>query len=240
LIDKYESLTTHGYQGIPPKFVVEDAGKIVWNHDPANGRYYRIVITKYGKSGGTSWGRGEFHYKLYYPSDSEETISVPSTLTVINAATGETSTNIVKSGSAGEGVVTAFAYVGILKPSVVYLTSAIRYVHTLGYWGVNLYMPQSVDIKTTGLKPSTQHKLYLDGVDVTQYCTLNKQTNLEWITSDEAGKVDFTYLYRASDMITSSFTLSNLYNYYATMQTFNLLLKSSDGSSQALGVIKAS
>ena len=46
LIGKYESLTTHGYRGIPPKFVVEDAGKIVWNHDPANGRYYRIVISK--------------------------------------------------------------------------------------------------------------------------------------------------------------------------------------------------
>jgi hypothetical protein len=70
---KLETLdSTPQYLGSPAKPAREDSGKIIFNHDPAGGQYYKIVIYKYRKSGSADDWKGVFYYRLFYPIDATE------------------------------------------------------------------------------------------------------------------------------------------------------------------------
>jgi hypothetical protein len=62
---------------------LEDQFKMLWEHDPDNGIYYKIRIYKGGKHGGliAQGKRGTFEYKLCYPVDStvNTVVNIPTT-----------------------------------------------------------------------------------------------------------------------------------------------------------------
>jgi len=235
-------------------------GKLTWTHNPSDGRYVKVRVTKYSIA---NWWWGlegyyyqywnYYYYKLYpgvyayplyqmvaiYPTDTKESFSVNLTAQL-----------------------TQFDYTGSLMtldpPSFSMNTFAPIYVPFFGwrywYWYSGLwYAPQYgyyadsqiFNIVFSGLKPSTTHTFTFDGVDKSSKCrplptdvtgpvTYNIGDPLK---SDKNGLLSFAFYYDAGiNEAVSDLTAANrLLNLSVGIKTFTV--QSSDSSSKGQGTI---
>ena len=141
-LGKLESLNPPVYLGSPSKPAIEDAGKILFTHDPSAGQYYQIKVTKYRKSGGADNWKGKFIYRIYYPIDTYSVTYNPSLPSLI-------------------------PYSGIMVVTPNQFSVQTMY----NYLGISANLPVSGEqvfrIAANGLKPNTQHTFYFSGSDQT-------------------------------------------------------------------------
>lgn len=216
-----ESLDSPGLEGTAPyrKWAVEDAGKILWTHDPSLGQYVKIRVTKYRSSGGFLGhkGKGRFAYRLYYPSDS----------------TTQETTTIVSP--------TAFVYNGTVvsvTPDQLSLQSTQAYGDTWGYYETPYINDSQVfSMVVTGLKPSTIHTFTFDGVDESAKCKQAGKNIGDQLASTPEGTLAFQFYYDAGiNEATSDFTQQNaLASAAAGVKVFSV--ESADDTSVASGQI---
>ena len=199
---------------------IEDQFKLLWNHNPNDGIYYKIRIYKGKKSGGflQSSKSGTFGYKLYYPSDvvTRETRIVP------NPANFEYS-GVVHSVSPSEFMITL---------STDYYRGGIEI-------GQFISDAQKFNIAVTGLKPNTFHKFVFDGDDQTSKCAQSRTstTNTSGLLTDASGTLNFEFYYDAGiNEATSDLEQQNkLAAAKAGIKLFTI--QSYDGNSKTTGSI---
>lgn len=235
-------------------------GKLSWTHNPSDGRYVKVRITKnsianwwWGLDGYLYYYTNYYYYKQYpgvyayplfqmvavYPTDTTELFSVNQTAQL-----------------------SQFNYTGSLltldPPSFTMNTFAPLYVPFYGwsywYWyGGMWYAPQYgnyadsqiFNIVFAGLKPSTTHTFTFDGVDKSAQCrplptdvtgpiTYNIGDPLK---TDKNGLLSFAFYYDAGiNEATSDLTAANrLLNLAVGTKTFTI--QSSDSSSKGQGTI---
>lgn len=212
LLNNFVPLNAQGFQGSPSKFVVDSAGKILWTHNPSNGRYYRIRIWKQNKAGDNH----TFAYRLYYPVDSVVTIS--------NTAT----------------IPATFVHTGMIT-SVVPQTFQIKSTLTYESNGTvaNAYFTDSQKfvISCSGLKPSTNHKFYMDTADKSASCQQSGKALGATLVSGTDGTLTFNFFYDAGlTEVTSDFERYN--TMAAQIAGYKAIsVQSSDGASMANGQI---
>lgn len=150
--------------GLPTR---EDAGKILWTHNPANGRYYKIVITKFRKSGQADNWKGKFIYKLFFPTDSTSTVN-------------------------RDTLPGSFGFVGTvssIQPPVFATNTLVDASGATKYYAPS----QQFRIVATGLKPSTVHSITFDNALANQNVRMVNGSSS--IVSDAQGRIEFDYLY---------------------------------------------
>jgi hypothetical protein len=211
---KLETLNPPVYLGSPSKPAMEDAGKIVWNHDASQGRYYKIVVTKYRKSGGANNWKGKFFYRLFYPTDQAATQPiVPS-------------------------VPFSIGYFGYLKDpaSLVFTPTGV----SDGVQQQFFSQAQKFAFHVVGLKPSTTHTFTFDGVNLTSVCLQEGTSTLGGgLVSSVNGELKFDFFYDGGLGNTSTAFLEQ--NSRAGQTSIRKLwsINSFDSSSAAFGVIEA-
>lgn len=197
---------------------IEDHQKIVWNHNPSSGQYYRIRVYK-GKRHGNDAPAGTYGYKLFYPTDTV----TETTKTVTNPST--------------------FQYDGIVNniaPASFMMMMSLNYANANNATnGLYVADAQKFTISVTGLKPNTLHKFKLAGVDKTSSCVQLRTTttNTTGLKTDNVGTINFEYYYDAGvNEATSDYQQANkLLAAAAGIKKFEVV--STDGASSAEGVI---
>jgi hypothetical protein len=222
------SLTRKSYG--PAGGFLEDHFKLLWNHDPAAGRYYRLRIYKGSKHGGflQNSKAGTFGFKLFYPTDSVTT----NTITTTNP------TRFTFNGT-----------VNTILPSEFTLQMTLNFA---GEYGFNLYGggvggsggvfiadSQAFKIAVTGLKPNTYHKFIFNNEDQTAKCSQSRTTttNTDGLLSDANGVIAFDFYYDAgiNEATTDIQQQNKLALAVAGVKSF--VLQSFDGTSKAGGSI---
>ena len=211
---KHETLDSVVYLGSPSKPATEDSGKIVWTHEASKGRYYKIVVIKYKKSGSIFGDtKGEFKYRLFYPTD----VNVPAPITTFPFAIGF------------GGMVTR------IEPPTFGSSSWATGVEIINYSD-----GQTFTISVVGLKASTQHNFFFDGVNLTTKCRMIGTTALgSGLISSETGTIDFEFFYDAgvAPAVSEFQTTNNINNQIASNKLIRI--SSSDDTSSAIGLILA-
>lgn len=206
-----ETSTINGYQ------TWLNAGRVSWTHDPADGRYVKIRITKHQTSGITP----RFRFRFIYPTDSGRSQAV----VAINPK--------------------RFRYFGRVINQYPYnFKTHFTYGWSGNEWE---WLPrhtnfisgdQSFEIIVSGLKPNTKHKFFFDNVDQTDKAQQLGRALVDPIISDESGVIKLKYYYTPSDItdVTSDFAqASKTSAAIATVKSFEV--KSDDATSTATGVI---
>jgi hypothetical protein len=208
---------------------VKKAGKIVISHNPSGGRVYTVQVKKTSKV---------WRFRWDYPIDdtSSVTPSTPSTTAKKPKYRGHV---IRKTYLQPISLVKVIEKIAKKekdnnrknKPLFDTVIKKLAKVTT----------EQKVEIEIIGLKPLTQHKLYVREVDETGSCDQKNPSNGVMppdgqLITDEFGGLDFTYLYSPS---TGSKIGNNSYSTnLEELQDLNLLIINSDGSSKASVVIR--
>lgn len=217
---KLESLDSP--QFIAGKWAVEDAGKLLWTHDPQLGQYVKIRITKYRNSSGFLGGsgnKGKFYYRMYYPTDSVE----------------QTTTTIVSP--------TQFVYEGTvanLTPDQFTVGTAFSYIGDY-YWG-GFSLPyisdsQEFGMVITGLKPNTIHTFTFDNTNQSARCRPVGGNLGDQLVSNAEGVLTFKYFYDAglSETESDAQVFNTLVGTIAGTKAFSV--QSVDSTSRASGQI---
>lgn len=166
---------------------IEDQLKLLWTHRPENGRYYKIRVYKGKRHGGLFGGqgaKGTFEYKMFYPVDS----SVNQKYTI---------------NGFSPTVLYTFGYRGILTFSGLTMCGSLYYWPWIGFG--SWYLPvafstqtvttnytaadQDVDITVSGLKPNTNHTMYIENVNVTSRVKQNNRLLGQGLISDANGNI---------------------------------------------------
>ena len=206
---------------------IEDQFKLLWNHDPLSGQYYKLRIYK-GDNHGAKGQAGTYGYKLFYPTDAVTTQTV-------------TTTNPSR-----------FTYNGSisrLEPAEFTLMMSLTYAYGINIFGGSYIPPtnagsfiadsQLFEIAVTGLKPNTYHQFLFNSEDQTAKCSQSRTftTNTSGLLSDENGVITFDFYYDAGITEASSDLQqqNKLAAAIAGMKTF--VLQSYDGTSKATGSI---
>jgi hypothetical protein len=178
---------------------IEDHFKLTWTHNPSNGIYYKVRVYK-GENHGAHGKKGTYGFKLLYPFDQIGT--PPTFVNGLSSSLGYAVSNYPGTLSIGGIDATGLALAGFgLGP--------VGYVNIAGLNGYN-YAPftpnvtpdtnviaedQAFVIRCTGLRPSTSHKLYVDGVDKTSVCKQDGKLLGAGLDTDSNGELVFTYHY---------------------------------------------
>lgn len=209
---------------------IEDQFKLLWNHDPTGGRFYKLRIYKGENHGGQGKG-GTYGFKLFYPTDSVTT----NTITTTNP------TKFVFTGT-----------VASITPSEFTLYMSANYA---GAYGLNLFgggaVPsgagggvfigdnQMFQIAVTSLKPNTYHKFIFNGEDQTAKCSQvrTSTTNTNGLLSDQNGVITLDFYYDAgiNEATSDQQQQNKLLQAIAGVKSFTL--QSYDGTSKATASI---
>lgn len=191
-IEHLGSLDGKGYNFFGTSRWYEDQLKLLWTHSPDSGRYYMIRVYKGKKHGGIFGGQGKsgtYGFKLYYPAD-----------------VSATEQNYVNGFSPTVGFDMSF-YDGGWSFLNNITADAINFNFNNfnpGSPGVNPSDPgviaaeQAFDIHITGLRPNTDHKFYIEGVDKTTECKQVGRILGGGLQSDANGELRFTFYYYPS------------------------------------------
>lgn len=207
---KLEQLNSPQYLGSPARPAMEDAGKILWNHDATRGMYYKIIIWKYRKSGGADNWKGKFYYRLFYPMD----VLVQQTPTVPAA-----------------GLYTGFIGTATVAPSVFEVGTDRRTNGQFGYY----ILPQKVDVTVSGLKPQTLHNVTFGGSAVTAQ-PVGGALGAPLISAADGTLTFSVYIGADIPAATSAGLLDNLIT-SSYPSTQSLVIASTDGYSVAAAVV---
>ncbi len=192
-------------------YLVEDMGKLIFNFNPALGRYLKIRVYKYRKSGQANNWSGRFYYRFYFPVDtvtSTVTTTVPST----------------------------FNYQGVVynvSPPSFNVGSATNSDGSTSYYNES----QLFTITVTGLKPNTVHGFTFDDVDYTPVVKNIDTNEFGVIRTNSLGVASFSFTYTGMNG-TSTFTqAAALASAQPSLKLFTI--QSADASSTAAGQISA-
>ena len=203
---------------------IEDHFKLLWNHDPNDGIYYKLRVYKGKKHGGflQKVKAGTYGYKLYYPSDN-----VTKTTKVVPNPTN-------------------FEYTGVVhnvNPREFTISMSMNYIYAgfIGSIPIGMFISdaQKFEISITGLKPNTYHKFMFDGEDKTSKCSQNRNgtPNTSGLLSDANGSLNFDFYYDAGiDEATTDLEQQNKLA-AATAGTKVFTVQSYDGNSKSTGSI---
>ena len=207
---------------IAGKPTIEDAGKLLWTHDPQLGQYVKIRITKYRNSSGFLGGsgnKGKFFYRMYYPVDSIE----------------QTTSTIVSP--------TQFVYEGTvanLTPDQFTVGTAYSFVGDY-YWGgfspPYISDSQEFGMIVTGLKPNTLHTFTFDNTNQSARCRPVGRKLGDQLVSNAEGILTFKYFYDAglSETESDAQVFNALLGTIAGPKAFSV--QSTDSTSRASGQV---
>lgn len=203
----------------PVGYWIEDQFRLVWNHNPTNGQYYKIRVYKGGFVGARAYA-GIYAFKIFYPTDTSTndnvTITSPGTFVY-------------------DGMVTS-----VNPPSFqIVMSQDLLSVGKGQANGVYVADSQKFIITVAGLKPNTLHSFKLAGVDKTNMCHHYRTStnNSSGLKSDSTGNLIFEFYYDSGiDEATSDLQQRNrLFSATAGIKKFEVV--SADNSSSADGVI---
>lgn len=209
---------------------IEDQFKLLWNHDPTYGQYYKLRVYKGDNHGGQGQG-GTFGFKLFYPTDSVTTNTItvtnPSRFTfngTVNTLSPQEFTMLMTAGYTDYGL---------------NLFGGGASAYGAGAAGTFIADSQMFQLAITGLKPNTYHKFMFNNEDQTAKCSQvrTSTTNTNGLLSDANGVITFDFYYDAGiNEATSDLQQQNrLATAAAGVKTFTL--QSFDGTSKATGSI---
>jgi hypothetical protein len=200
---------------------LEDQFKVLWNHNPNDGVYYKIRVYK-GKNRGGQGRSGTYGFKLFYPTD----VISRETRVVSNPAN--------------------FGYTGVVhnvSPSEFTISLSTQFIGA-GFFatvspGEFISDAQKFSIAITGLKPNTYHKFMFDGSDQTAKCAQARTStiNTNGLLTDANGTLNFDFYFDAGiNEATSDLEQQNrLAAAVAGIKVFSV--ESYDGNSRSTGSI---
>lgn len=215
--------------------------KLLFNHDPANGIYYRVRVYK-GNLYGVKFGeRGKYEYKIFYPADYEVEKSHDAKNPDQYKYFGEVVDIMPKDVTIGGS--------NIRDPNnqQIWISQGMQATTTnpqlqnnlnTNYWWTNGCVHR---ITVIGLKPNTYHDFYFDGLLATNKCEQirTSTTNTSGLLSDEDGAITLNFyndmFVNWSEVITEF--AENQIRTGSTPSTKSFAVRSSDSSSSAVGVI---
>lgn len=182
------TLEGKGYYFYGTSIWYEDQFKLLWSHNPDNGRYYMIRVYKGKHHGGflQSGKAGTYGFKLLYPADVTATEQ-----SYVNGFSPTVNFDM-SFWDGGWG----FLYTPVVAPiSFNYMSynPAAPGIDTSGP-GV-IAAEQAFDIRITGLRPNTDHKFYVEGADSTSSCKQEGKILGGGLQTDSNGDMSFTFYY---------------------------------------------
>ena len=225
------SLDIKGYYFYGTSVWHEDQFKLLWNHNPASGRYYLVRVFKGKKHGGLFGGQGSagtYGFKLFYPADVQVT-----------------STDYINGWTSTLGYDMSF-YIGALSFDGSAYVNPINYDFT----GLNPSSPginpsdpgviaaeQGFSIRITGLRPDTNHTFLVEGANKTSSCRQTGTVLGAGLKSDSNGVLEFVYYYYPTiasvDVTSEAAAATEMVAASKAVQVIN-----TDGSSSAQSVIQ--
>ncbi len=218
-----------------------DHQKLIFNHDPANGIYYRVRVYK-GNITVSSGERGKYEYKIFYPADynveKSYVVKNPDQYTYTGEIVELTPRNVSIGGSnindpnnqqiwLSQGMET-----GVSQSQLQNNLSA-------NYWWTNGYVHR---VSVIGLKPNTYHDVYFDGTLATSKCEQIRTltTNTTGLLSDENGTLTLNFY---NDMFINWEEVNTMFaqdqvRTGLTPGIKSLVIRSADSSSLASGAIE--
>lgn len=182
------SLEAKGYFFFGTSVWHEDQLKLLWTHNPDNGRYYMVRVYKGQKHGGflQSSRSGTYGFKLFYPADIIATEQ--------NFVNGFSPTvNFDMSfWDGGWGFVNSSAAAAINFNFNGFNPAAP---------GINPSSPgviaaeQAFEVRVTGLRPNTDHKFFVEGADKTADCKQVGRILGGGLQTDANGEMTFIFYY---------------------------------------------
>lgn len=182
-IEHPNSLEGKGYYFYGTSIWYEDHFKLQWTHNPDSGRYYMIRVYK-GRNHGAHGDDGTYGFKLLYPAD------VP--------ALNQSYVN-------GWSPTVGFDMSYWTGAFAVDLGAALMNYNFTGYNpaspGINPQSPgviaseQGFDVRVTGLRPNTDHRFYIEGVDNTASCKQVGRVLGGGLQTDANGEINFVFYY---------------------------------------------
>ena len=190
---------------------IEDQFKLLWNHSPNGGRYYKVRIYK-GKNHGAQGDSGTFGYKLFYPTDSTVNATTP-----VNGFTPTVNYNLKYNGTfvpISESIDTEprfneprFNVESMLNnPNIGQV--AIN-TNTITAGASNPVVSEQIfNVVVTGLKTNTIHKFFFEGLDTTSKTKQTGGVLGGGLKSDANGRIEFTFYYHPDIEATTSVSQS--------------------------------
>lgn len=209
----------------------EDQLKLLWSHSPDSGRYYMIRVYKGKKHGGVFGGQGTagtYGFKLFYPADVSATEQ-----SYVNGF----SPTVCFDMSFWDG---GWSFLNNITADAINFNFNN---FNPGSPGVNPSDPgviaaeQAFDVHITGLRPSTDHKFYMEGVDKTANCKQVGRILNGGLQSDANGELQFTYYYyptiQSVDVTSEAAAATQM-----IAATKAVKIENTDGSSRSEAVIQ--
>lgn len=215
----WSSLIKHGNlgTGLFVAYAASGAGKITWTHNPDNGLYYKIVVSKFGSTADPDAHlyRGRWAFALYYPTDAD----------------GEDDCE----PSRPEHVTYNGQFVKITPNA--FKNEAVNPRDRDRVAGKYFTPAQTFKMRVVGLKPNTNHQFIFENEDVTAQCVQDGEV-IGTLTSSAKGQIEFKFFYDPNKAgQTSDFArLNTMAASTAGSKTIHIV--SADGSSGAEGTIK--
>jgi hypothetical protein len=185
-IEHPDTLEPKGYYFTGTSVWHEDQLRMLWTHNPDNGRYYMVRVYKGKKHGGflQSSRSGTYGYKMFYPADVEES--------VIDPVNGWSLTSAYDWSNWG----------GFINfPGVAVPINFNYFAYNPAAPGTNSADPgvisneQSYDVIVTGLRPNTSHTFLLEGEDKTANCKQVGRVLGAGLQADDDGVIQFQFFY---------------------------------------------
>jgi hypothetical protein len=215
----WSSLVKYGTlgSGTLAAYVASGSGKISWTHNPDNGRYYKVVVGKFGSTGDADANLyiGKWAFALFFPTDADGQDDCEPTRTEHVNYNGQF----------------------VLIDPNSFRPSAVDKMLVAKVGGEYYFESQKFKLKATGLKPLTTHSFILENKDLTSKCRPLGGNLGDPLVTDRQGTITFEFFFDADlNIPTSTFALINkMAGSVAGPKTIHLV--SGDGSSGAEGTI---
>lgn len=183
------SLEAKGYYFFGTSIWYEDQLKLSWTHNPDNGRYYKIRVYK-GKNHGAHGKSGTYGFKLNYPADV-----VATTYDYTNG--WGTTSGYDMSNWNGFPTITGLGGFDVTFNPI-----------NFDYFNFNPTAPattpsdpgaisaeQAFNVRITGLRPNTDHKFFIEGIDKTANCKQVGRILGGGLQTDSNGELECVYYY---------------------------------------------
>ena len=225
------SLVGKGYYFFGTSIWYEDQLKLSWTHNPDGGRYYMIRVFK-GRNHGGQGRSGTYGFKLNYPADL--------VATAYDYTNGwGTTSGYDMSNWNGFSMITGLGGFDVNFSPI-----------NFDYFNFNPTAPattssdpgaisaeQAFDIHVTGLRPDTDHKFFIEGLDKTANCKQVGRILGVGLQTDSNGVLDFVYYYyptiESVDVTTEAAAATEM-----VAATKSVRIVNTDNTSQSQSVIQ--
>lgn len=198
-------------------YAASGAGKITWTHNPDNGLYYKIVVTKFGSTADPEayLYRGKWAFAIFYPSDADGQ----------DDCEPNTTASVIYHGQFVRRFPDKFRPMAV-PPLLIRKVGAEFYCES-----------QRFEFRVTGLKPNTVHSFIVENKDVSSKCQPHGGVLGAPLQSDAEGNLRFDWYFDVgTGGATSEFALLNKMSASVAAEK-TIAVASEDGSSGAEATI---